>query len=91
MLTFDFDLSKPNCKLVRHGYRQMLATNRFLDLTYESGDSIHQLRQELAARTAGGPDNHECYELLQLDKGKLVLQFSDWHLYIGTECRPWGY
>lgn len=91
MLSFDFDLTQPNCKIVRHGYRKMQATNRFLDLSYKSGDAVDQLQQELASRTTGGPDNHECYELLKSDGGKLVLQFSDWKLYIGTECRPRGY
>jgi len=80
------------CKITRYGYRKKLATRRIFKIRYKSGDAVDQLKQQLADEADdGGPDNHETYVLEKDDNNKIVVQFSDWTMYVGTEVQKWGY
>lgn len=81
MISFDYDFAK----VTRYGYRKMRVTNRFIDISYQHGDSVDKFKHALAEKTTGGPDNHEVYVLEKANGTKMCFQFSDWHCYIGTD------
>lgn len=74
-------------KVTRYGYRKKLVVNRFIDIQFQANDVIAQLKQEFADATQGGPDNHEVYVVENVNGRRLAFQFSDWHLFIGTDIQ----
>ena len=60
---------EPGLKITRYGYRKKKAINRILRIDYGTGDR----------------DNHETFVLEHENGSKIVLQFSDWKCYIGTD------
>lgn len=75
-------------KITRYGYRKKAATNRTLRIDFGTGDSMSELQEFLYNQTTGMKHagmNHETYVLEHENGGKIVLQFSDWVCYIGTD------
>jgi len=81
---------EPSLKITRYGYREKRAINRILRIDYGTGDQMSELQDYLREKT-GDRDNHETYVLEHKNGGKVVLQFSDWKCYIGTDIADWGY
>lgn len=71
-------------KITRYGYRKKKAINRILRIDYGTGDQMSELQDYLREIT-GDRDNHETFVLEHENGSKIVLQFSDWKCYIGTD------
>ncbi len=82
---------EPGLKITRYGYRKKKAINRILSIDYGilsidygTGDQMSELQDYLREST-GCRDNHETFVLEHENGSKIVLQFSDWKCYIGTD------
>jgi hypothetical protein len=71
-------------KITRYGYRKKKVINRILRIDYGTGDQMSEL-QDYLREVTGCRDNHETFILEHENGGKIVLQFSDWVCYIGTD------
>lgn len=66
-------------KVIRHGYRKAISTERFLEIRGRCGSqAVKGFQKELdtAAGYKGALDNHCCYEIWQQNNGAEELVFT---------------
>jgi hypothetical protein len=68
-----------------YDYRAAEVQDLIFKADYGTDDIPDLLQKKWARHFNHTPDNHECYKIKL--NNTYYIQFSDWHMYIGTEIK----